>query len=293
MRSVLNSRKPLIDSHASGPASSPDRCGLSKREEQEAIKRSSPRAVVVHEAIRKEGEEEITRPTQSLAWSGLAAGLAMGLSMMGDGLIRAGLPDAPWRDLVTSLGYTIGFLVVVLGRQQLFTENTVTAVLPFLHALDHALDLKTLGAVARLWGIVLATNLMGTLLFAAGAGLTNAFDEETRRSFLEIGRHVAESGFSTTFTRAVIAGWLIALMVRLPPAAGLAKFLVQNASATRADGGRYEPHSAWCLVRGHAARTNAAIRIYQAYDASKLPMRHSPAVSKPKQLQCTVCRTFG
>lgn len=211
-----------MDSHAPGQASSPERHGLNEREEQEAIKRSSPRAVVVHEAIRKEGEEEITRPAQSLAWSGLAAGLAMGLSMMADGLIRAGLPDAPWRDLVASLGYTIGFLVVVLGRQQLFTENTVTAVLPFLYAMD----LKTLGAVARLWGIVLATNLVGTLLFATGAGLTNAFDEETRRSFLEIGRHMAEPGFWTTFTRAVIAGWLIALMVWLLPAAGSAKFLV-------------------------------------------------------------------
>ena len=45
-------------------------------------------------------------------------------------LLRAHLPDEPWRPLVTSFGYSIGFVMVVLSRQQLFTENTVTVVLP-------------------------------------------------------------------------------------------------------------------------------------------------------------------
>ncbi len=40
------------------------------------------------------------------------------------------LPDAKWRPLVDSLGYSLGFLFVILGRQQLFTENTLTAILP-------------------------------------------------------------------------------------------------------------------------------------------------------------------
>ena len=211
-----------MERDASRSKSSPTRSSLTEHEEQEVVSRASPRAVVVHEAIRKEGEEEIARPAQSLAWSGLAAGLAMGISLMAEGLIRAGLPDAPWRDLVAGFGYTIGFLVVILGRQQLFTENTVTAVLPFLHAQNRG----TFAAVTRLWGIVLVTNIVGTLLFAAGAGLTSAFDEEARRAFLEIGQHAAEPGFWTTFTRAIVAGWLIALMVWLLPAAGSARFLV-------------------------------------------------------------------
>ena len=57
----------------------------------------------------------------------------MGFSLVVEGLLRSGLPDTSWRPLVANLGYTLGFLIVVLGRQQLFTENTLTVVLPVLH----------------------------------------------------------------------------------------------------------------------------------------------------------------
>ena len=110
---------------AAGAASS-----LSRRERREVDERSAPRAVVVFETIRREGENELQRPVISLAASGFAAGLSMGFSLVTTGLLHALLPDAPWRPLVENLGYTIGFLIVVMGRQQLFTENTLTVVLP-------------------------------------------------------------------------------------------------------------------------------------------------------------------
>ncbi len=53
------------------------------------------------------------------------------------------------------MGYSVGFLVVVLGRQQLFTENTITPILPLLH--DRSI--KTAWRVARLWVVVLVGNL--------------------------------------------------------------------------------------------------------------------------------------
>lgn len=204
------------------PDGSPRADGLSPREHREAEERSSPSALVVHEAIRREGEEELARPVPSLAWSGLAAGLAMGLSLVGDGLIRAALPDAPWRPLLTSFGYTLGFLVVVLGRQQLFTENTLTGVVPVLHRMDG----RSLAALAKLWSVVFIANVVGTILFAATVASTSMFDEEARRAFHEIGTHAAEPDFWTTFLRAIPAGWLIALMVWLLPAAGSARLLV-------------------------------------------------------------------
>ena len=183
-----------------------------------------PSAVVIHETVRQEGEEELARPAASLAWSGLACGMAMGLTLVADGLIRAALPDAPWRPLLTSVGYTLGFLVVVLGRQQLFTENTLTAVLPLLH------DPKggTLRRVLRLWSVVLLANVAGTILFALAAAYTEVFDPEARRAFLEVGLKATEPGFGATFLKAVAAGWLIALMVWMLPAAGsaTARFMV-------------------------------------------------------------------
>jgi len=72
---------------------------------------------VVHEAIRKQGEEELTRPIAALAWSGFAAGLTMSFSLVAEGLLRSRLPDAPWRDLLVSIGYPLGYLIVIIGRQ--------------------------------------------------------------------------------------------------------------------------------------------------------------------------------
>src|SRR5690349_4391003 len=106
---------------------------LSDREIEEADKRSSTSAKVVHEAIRLEGTEELERPSSSIGWSGLAAGLTMGTSMVGQGLVMASLPEAPWRELVAPCGYTLGFIFVTMARQQLFTETTLTAMLPVLH----------------------------------------------------------------------------------------------------------------------------------------------------------------
>src|SRR5215213_2116205 len=99
---------------------------LSGREIGEADQKSSPSAKVVHEAIRLEGTEELERPSSSVAWSGLAAGLTMGTSMLGQGLLMAALPDSPWGHLISSLGYTLGFVFVTMARQQLFTETTLT-----------------------------------------------------------------------------------------------------------------------------------------------------------------------
>src|SRR4051812_32659775 len=90
--------------------------------EEEAHERSSPGGEVVYKAILKEGEDELERPSGALFWSGLAAGLSMGFSLIGEALLRAYLPEAHWRPLVAKFGYSLGFLIVILGRQQLFTE---------------------------------------------------------------------------------------------------------------------------------------------------------------------------
>src|SRR6476469_7396447 len=83
---------------------------LSGREIEEADERSSTTAKVVHEAIRLEGTEELERPSSSIGWSGLAAGLTMGCSMLGEGILQARLPVAPWSGLVASFGYCLGFI---------------------------------------------------------------------------------------------------------------------------------------------------------------------------------------
>lgn len=176
-------------------------------------------AHVVYETIRREGEEELRRKVSSLWWSGLAAGLSMGFSFISEGLLMAHLPDTDWRLLVSGAGYSVGFLIVVLGRQQLFTENTLTVFLPVL--LDK--KLSTLLRMLRLWGVVLFANLVGTFLFALAIGRSKIFDPHVRSCFMEIGNAHIGSGFGLAFIRAIFAGWLIALMVWLLPAAESAR----------------------------------------------------------------------
>ncbi|HEX8161664.1 MAG TPA: formate/nitrite transporter family protein [Pyrinomonadaceae bacterium] len=195
---------------------------LTEQERKDVEERGAPRTEVVYEAIREEGESELKRSASALAWDGLAAGLSMGFSLAAEGLLRSHLPDAPWRPLVAKLGYAVGFLIIVLGRQQLFTENTLTVVLPLLQRPDA----KTLGRVAKVWSVVLAANLAGALLFAWVAGHTEIFRHETRVAFAEIGREALEGWWWTYFLRGVFAGWLIALMVWMLPAAETARFFV-------------------------------------------------------------------
>ncbi|HEV2801118.1 MAG TPA: formate/nitrite transporter family protein [Pyrinomonadaceae bacterium] len=191
-------------------------------ERKESEDRSAPSGKVVYGAILKEGEEELLRPSSALFWSGLAAGLSMGFSMIAEGLFSAYLPAAHWRPLVAKLGYSVGFLIVILGRQQLFTENTLTPMLPLLKRKDAA----TAKNVMRLWAVVLVANLLGALLVAIVCARTNAFDPHVRAAFIEMGHKALEHGFGTVLLRGIFAGWLIALMVWLLPFAESARVWV-------------------------------------------------------------------
>lgn len=193
-----------------------------KKLEEEAHERSSPQGKVVYHAVLQEGEDELDRPSSALFWSGLAAGLSMGFSLIAEGLLRAHLPDTPWRPLITKFGYSLGFLIVVLGRQQLFTENTLTPILPLLKSKSAAVFAN----VMRLWGVVFLSNMIGTVAIGWAVARTNAFDEHARSVFFEIGKEAMEPGFAAIFVRGIFAGWLIALMVWLLPYAETARIHV-------------------------------------------------------------------
>jgi len=188
---------------------------LSDVQKHEIEHQSRPNAALIHETIRAEGTSELERDSLPLALSALAAGLSMGFSLIVEGKLRAVLPEGYLRDLGSPLGYTVGFLIVVLGRQQLFTENTLTPILPLLHNRDA----KTLVQVARLWVIVLAANVVGAILAATAIAHAGAFDGSLLGVFDNIGRGTVRESFQGTFVHAVYAGWMIALMVWLLPGA--------------------------------------------------------------------------
>jgi formate/nitrite transporter FocA (FNT family) len=193
-----------------------------QQEQKEAHERAAPSGTVVYNAIVQEGQDELKRKSSGLFWSGLAAGLSMGFSMVAEGLLRARLPDSHWRPLIAKLGYSVGFLIVVLGRQQLFTENTLTPTLPLLSKKS---DVK-FANVMRLWGVVFAANMVGALAMAFVLARTNALEPDIRAAFVALGHEGMQHGFGTILLRGIFAGWLIALMVWLLPFAETARVWV-------------------------------------------------------------------
>lgn len=209
----------MSDQKKPQPADPPVERPVSTRVEKKQVeKRLAIGPQVVYETIRLEGEEELRRKPSALAWSAFAAGLSMGFSFIVEALLMSHLPDQPWRPLIARFGYSVGFLIVVLGRQQLFTENTVTVVLPWLLRKNRSTFFRML----RLWAIVLSMNLVGTFLFALCFGKIMILDAHTQQCLTEIGKlHIAPGGL--VLVRAIFAGWLIALMVWLLPAAETAR----------------------------------------------------------------------
>jgi formate/nitrite transporter FocA (FNT family) len=213
----------MADGEESSPSGSFDESEhLDPSQKDQAAQHAAPPAVVIHEILRKEGEEELSRGRGAVFWSGLAAGLSMGFSFLALALIQSQLPEGPSRHLIASAGYSLGFVIVVLGRQELFTESTLTAVLPLLVKRDW----RTWQSLLRFWAVVLAANLLGTLIFAGLLAINGVFNDDVRTALREIGREAVSGPFWPTAIKAIFAGWLIALMIWLLPSARSARLFV-------------------------------------------------------------------
>jgi formate-nitrite transporter family protein len=195
---------------------------ISNREVEDIEERSSPRTPVIYEIVRRVGEEEMARPTVSLWWSGVAAGLSISFSLLAQAILQTHLPDTSWRPLVVSLGYSAGFVMVVMSRQQLFTENTVTAVLPVMAEFS-ATNLLNLG---RMWGVVLTANFTGTLFAALFSTFTPVLDAQLYAGMIDISRKIIGVGWFAMLFKGIASGYLIAAMVWLIPGAEAAQFFV-------------------------------------------------------------------
>ena len=180
------------------------------------------RAMAIHEHIRQDGEKELERDAMALFWSAIAAGLSMGASLLAKGIFHVQLAGVPAAFILENLGYTFGFIIVIMARQQLFTENTVTAVLPVMQKPSWV----NFGLMMRLWSVVLLGNLIGTGIAAWAFEYMPIFDEPTRDAFVKIGMDVMKNTPMEMFSNAIISGWIIATMVWMFPSAGAAKIVV-------------------------------------------------------------------
>lgn len=186
---------------------------ISDEDRREIREHSSGSAKVVHEIVRLRGDAELNRPVRSLLFSGFAAGLGVSMSLIGEATLHARLPEAHWAELITPLGYTLGFILVILGSLQLFTESTVTAVLPLA---THP-TLRNVGRLLRLWTVVFLANMAGTFFISAMIAFGNVLAPGDLVAALEVSRSILSHGPLATLLLAMPAGFLIASLVWLLP----------------------------------------------------------------------------
>ena len=162
----------------------------------------------IFERILTTADKEFSKPPRLLVWSGVAAGLIMSLSFMAMAAIAGALPEGSSR-LVPSLAYPLSFIIIALGRYQLYTENTLTPV---------TLVLTRVASIPRLlkiWTLVLVANVIGTAIAGFFFAKTSVFGPDTTEAALAIGKHTVSVGWNALFFRGIIAGWLVAGMVWL------------------------------------------------------------------------------
>ncbi len=166
----------------------------------------------VYQTIRSEGEDELARPKASLWWSGLGGGFAIAASVVARVALYDQIPDSPWRPVIESFGYCVGFVIVILGRIQLFTENTITTILPLMAAPSWKLLFKT----SRLWLIVFLANVLGAIL-AALLAYYGYFTDSQVRAAIAIAEPLAHTGWVQMLLAGIPSGFLIASIVWMTP----------------------------------------------------------------------------
>lgn len=168
-----------------------------------------PTAVEIYEQVSRNARRELHRPAKALALSGVVGGLTMGLTGLSVSVVQALLGNQAWAQQVGLLFYPMGFMAVILGRGQLFTENTLYPIALILAERRHFL------ATARLWAIVFPSNVVGAFVFAMLAARTKALQPGTLHTLVELGTTAAAPGSRHIFWSAVVGGWMIALVAWL------------------------------------------------------------------------------
>ncbi len=233
---------------------------IAKEDVENAQGLSSP---TVYEIISKEGLEEMARPVKSLWFSGVVAGLAISMSLYTMAALRIGLDGMGGSGLLEKFGYSVGFLIVVLSRLQLFTENTITPILPALRYQERQMYWR----VARLWFIVFFANMCGTFIAALIPLYSPMFSPEHVDAMMEISLHFVNQPLIEIFISAIPAGFLVAAMVWMLPSSKhfefsiivFITFVIAILDTSHVIVGSAELFMAW--FGGHATVPDVASRI--------------------------------
>ncbi len=160
----------------------------------------------IFRTVEDTAHEELRRSSRALMFSGVAGGLGMGLTGLGVATAQAILGEGRVQEFVSLLFYPLGFMSVVIGRAQLFTENTLYPVALILSQRRHVLN------TLRLWIVVFLSNVVGAAIFAFVAIRTGALKPEVAQRLIHLGANASDGELRYIFWSGVIGGWIIALV---------------------------------------------------------------------------------
>jgi formate/nitrite transporter FocA (FNT family) len=193
----LRRRRHEEEQQAAAPAEAPA--------EQSQKNLSRPSAEEIYRQVAKSARQELKRTSVALAISGFAGGTFMGLSALGTAIALAMLGHTQGDVMISRMFYPLGFIVVILGRAQLFTENTLYPVALVLA------EKRYFWHTLRLWAVVLPSNVLGALAFASLVSLAPSVSPRIVAELSQLGMDAIANPSQTVFWTGVMGGWIIAL----------------------------------------------------------------------------------
>lgn len=191
--------------------------------EQDTLREHAPLPPqLIFKIIRQEGEEELARSFRALAFSALAAGIFVSFSFLFRSVFHLHMANSQFEPLISSLGYTVGFLIVILGRMQLFTENPITTIVPLLSDWS----LKKLFKVIRLWSTVFLFNIIGTAIAAIFFASQYTLSPEIESAMHSVASNVMTLQPIENILRGIPAGIIIAAIVWTSPQTKYFRFVM-------------------------------------------------------------------
>jgi len=156
------------------------------------------------------GQAALRRSATGLIISAFSGGLDLGFSLFLSAAVLTVLPGSDWsllQRLLVGGAYAVGFILVVIGRSELFTEQTTLAVLPVLHGISG------IGRLARLWGIVWVGNVVAEAVFAVIAVIVGpALGAIDPAAFDAIAQRTLAPDWWVIILSAALAGWLMGML---------------------------------------------------------------------------------
>lgn len=156
------------------------------------------------------GLREHKRSNQDLFFSSITAGLEVGFSVFLMATIYSlfnGVVHPSLLHVLLAISYPLGFIFVVIGKSELFTEHTTLAAIPVLN------KNATIKSLLILWGVVYVGNLLGGYIFGYILSvLPERLNSIDNGAFYGLAKKLVHHPWYIIVGSGILAGWLMGLL---------------------------------------------------------------------------------